>query len=47
MSSNKDNIIFENTSFLQGVNHTFLKELYLKYLDNSKSVPESWVEFFD
>jgi len=47
MSSNKKNVIFEKTSFLQGVNHTFLKELYLKYLNNSKSIPASWVEFFD
>ena len=47
MSSNKKNVIFEKTSFLQGVNHTFLKELYLKYLNNSKSIPASWIEFFD
>ena len=47
MTSNKDNIIFEKTSFLQGSNSSFIKELYLKYLDNPKSIPESWVEFFD
>ena len=47
MTSNKDNIIFEKTSFLQGSNSPFIKELYLKYLDNPKSIPESWVEFFD
>ena len=47
MASNKDNIIFEKTSFLQGSNSSFIKELYLKYLDNPKSIPESWVEFFD
>ena len=47
MSSNKENVIFEKTSFLQGVNQSFLKELYLKYLANPKSIPESWVEFFD
>ena len=47
MASNKDNIIFEKTSFLQGGNSPFIKELYLKYLNDPKSVPESWIEFFD
>ena len=47
MASNKDNIIFEKTSFLQGHNSPFIKELYLQYLKNSTAVPESWREFFD
>jgi len=47
MTSNRDNIIFEKTSFLQGGNSPFIKELYLKYLSNPKSIPQSWVEFFD
>ena len=47
MASNKDNLIFEKTSFLQGYNSPFIKELYLQYLKNSKEVPESWREFFD
>ena len=47
MASDKDNKIFEKTSFLQGGNSLFIKELYLKYLKNPKSIPESWVEFFD
>jgi len=47
MTSNKDNIIFEKTSFLQGSNSTFIKELYIKYLNNPKSIPQSWIEFFD
>ena len=47
MASNKDNIIFEKTSFLQGGNSLFIKELYLKYLKNPESIPQSWVEFFD
>ena len=25
----------------------FIKELYLKYLNNPKSIPQSWREFFD
>ena len=47
MTTNKDNLIFEKTSFLHGVNSPFIKELYLKYLNNPKSIPISWVEFFD
>ena len=47
MTSNRDNIIFERTSFLQGGNSSFIKELYLKYLTNPKSIPQSWREFFD
>ena len=47
MASDKDNLIFEKTSFLQGGNSTFIKELYLKYLNNPKSIPQSWFEFFD
>ena len=47
MASNKGNIIFEKTSFLQGGNSPFIKELYLKYLNNPKSIPRSWIEFFD
>ena len=47
MTSNKDNIIFEKTSFLQGSNSPFIKDLYLKYLENPTSIPQSWKEFFD
>jgi len=47
MATNKDNLIFEKTSFLHGVNSPFIKELYLKYLNNPKSIPKSWMEFFD
>ena len=47
MASNRDNKIFEKTSFLQGGNSLFIKELYLKYLKNPQSIPQSWTEFFD
>jgi len=47
MATNKDNLIFEKTSFLHGVNSPFIKELYIKYLNNPKSIPQSWIEFFD
>ena len=47
MASNRDNTIFEKTSFLQGGNSIFIKELYLKYLENPNTIPESWKSFFD
>ena len=47
MASNRDNLLFEKTSFLQGNNSLFIKELYIQYLNNPKSIPISWVEFFD
>ena len=47
MASNKDNLIFEKTSFLHGNNSSFIRDLYLKYLNDPKSVPQSWFEFFD
>ena len=47
MASNKNNTVFQKTSFLQGVNGPFIKEIYLQYLKNSSEIPESWKEFFD
>ena len=47
MASDKDNLIFEKTSFLHGNNSSFIKEMYLNYLNNPKSISQSWVEFFD
>ena len=46
MASNKNNTTFEQTSFLQGGNSSFIKEMYLKYLNNPNSIPQSWSEFF-
>ena len=47
MTSDKYNLNFEKTSFLQGGNSPFIKDLYLKYLSNPKSIPQSWADFFD
>ena len=47
MTSNTNNLLFEKTSFLHGNNSSFIKELYLKYLNNPNSIPKSWAEFFD
>jgi len=47
MAENKDNTVFEKTSFLQGSNSPFIEKLYLQYLRNPLSIPQSWKEFFD
>ena len=47
MTSNKDNSIFEKTSFLQGSNTPFIQDLYIQYLNNPKNIPQSWANFFD
>ena len=47
MASETNNTVFEKTSFLQGINSPFIEELYLKYLNDPKSIPQSWIEFFD
>ena len=46
MSSNKDNTIFEKTSFLQGINSPFIEELYFNYLKDPNLIPQSWKDFF-
>jgi len=47
MTQIKDNKIFEKTSFLSGNNTSFIGELYSKYLNDPKSVPKSWQDFFN
>ena len=47
MAFSKNNTIFEKTSFLQGNNSLFIEELYLEYLNDPNTVPESWKSFFD
>ncbi len=47
MSTVKNNNIFEKTSFLGGNSSEFIEELYAKYVQNPKSIPIEWKEFFD
>ena len=47
MTSKKFNTILEQTSFLHGMNSSFVDEIYLQYLKNPSAIPHSWVEFFD
>ena len=43
----KDNTIFDKTSFLEGSNSAFIEELYIKYINEPETIPQSWREFFD
>lgn len=45
MSSSK-NKIFETTSFLSGMNSSYIDELYEKYAKDPQSIQESWRDFF-
>jgi len=47
MSSSKNNITYKKTSFLEGNNAEFIQEFYADYLNDPKSLPDSWREFFD
>src|SRR4030088_286322 len=38
---------FLSNSYLFGANAPFIEELYEAYLDNPRSVPEQWREYFD
>ena len=41
------NNIHKKTSFLSGVNSSFLDEYYSKYLQDPNSLPDEWKSFFD
>ena len=47
MSANKNNNIFEKTSFLGGNSSEFVETLYADYLNNPDTLPEEWRNFFD
>ncbi len=46
MSSPK-NLEIAKTSFLSKSNSEFIEKLYLRYLENDKSLPESWKNYFN
>ena len=46
MSINKNNNIFEKTSFLGNNSSEFVETLYAEYLKNPNKIPEQWREFF-
>ena len=45
MSSSK-NKIFQTTSFLSGMNSSYIDELYEKFSNDPNSIQESWRDFF-
>jgi 2-oxoglutarate dehydrogenase E1 component len=46
MSGQSPNDIFEQTSFLHGVNAAYIEDLYSRFQDNPGSVPADWRAFF-
>ena len=46
MSSSK-NLEFENTSFLSKSNSAFIEQMYLKFINKDKNLPESWKNYFE
>ena len=46
MSSSK-NLEYEKTSFLSKSNSIFIEELYLKFVNNDPTLPESWLKYFN
>jgi len=47
MSSSNNNTTYKKTSFLVGNNSEFINEFYADYLEDPKSLPESWRQFFE
>ena len=47
MSVNKNNNIFEKTSFLGNNSSEFVENLYTEYLNNPNNLPEQWKDFFN
>ena len=47
MSVNKNNNIFEKTSFLGNSSSEFVEKLYAEYLNKPEELPQQWRKFFD
>ena len=45
MSSSK-NLEYEKTSFLSKSNSIFIEEMYMKFVNNDPTLPESWKRYF-
>ena len=46
MSSTK-NLEFQKTAFLNKSNSAFIEEMYMKFVNNDPSLPNSWKKYFD
>ena len=45
MSSSK-NLEYEKTAFLTKSNSAFIEEMYMKFVNNDPSLPDSWKKYF-
>jgi len=45
MSSSK-NLDYEKTAFLSKSNNSFIEEMYMKFVNNDPTLPESWKNYF-
>ena len=45
MSSPK-NLNYQKTSFLSKANINFIEDMYVKYMENDQTLPESWKSYF-
>ena len=41
------NLKFEKTAFLSKSNSAFIEEMYMKFINNDPSLPNSWREYFN
>ena len=46
MSSSK-NLEFEKSGFLSKSNSAFIEQMYLKFINKDKDLPESWLNYFE
>ena len=46
MSSSK-NLEYKKTAFLSKSNSAFIEEMYMKFVNNDPTLPDSWKRYFD
>ena len=46
MSSSK-NLEYQKTAFLSKSNSAFIEEMYMKFVNNDPTLPDSWKKYFD
>ena len=44
--SSSNNLEYEKTSFLNKSNSAFIEQMYLKFINKDKDLPESWKNYF-
>ena len=46
MSSSK-NLEYSKTAFLSQSNSTFIEQMYLRFVNNDPTLPDSWTKYFE